>query len=384
VIARFRILLLALLSVPMVLSGCDAGYILHGAYEEIRLLWNRQPIQEVLQRPNLKPAARAKLELVLQVRKFAADQLGLNVGGAYSTVVAVDKSAITWVLMAAPPDELVPYVWHFPIVGAVPYKGFFARADAERAARELQARGYDTFVRSAVAFSSLGYFNDPLLSNLLSLNSVVLTGVIIHELFHRTYFVASDVMFDESAANFVGSAGAVAFYSAMCGPNSREAIQARDVLASDFIFARFLEREEARLLKLYGLHLPRPELLRRRAILFAEIKSDYIRLRPSLSGLERFDLDKEPLNNAVMINYRLYFHRLKYFAALYRMHDGDTRATVAAIIKLAKSEPGDPFNALWKATRNAPPAPAPAVGTPDEDATSINEPGCATNPRPQS
>jgi len=211
-------------------------------------------------------------------------------------------------------------------------------------------------VRSAVAFSSLGFFNDPLLSNLLRLDRVELAGVIIHELFHRTYFLASNVMFDESAATYVGSRGAVDFFSETEGPNSADAIAARGVYESDMKFAAFLLQEEARLLRLYQSGLPEAEILKRRAPIFIEINQDYARLKPTLSGLERFDLDREKLNNAVLLNYLLYFHDLDNFAALQRVNHDDLKRTIGQIIELAKSNPDDPFYAIWRATLTAPPA----------------------------
>lgn len=359
--ARPRLIatLLAVLAMAGALSGCEVPYLMHGAYEEVRLLWKRRPIDQVLERPNLPADIRAKLKLVLAVRDFARDNLGLNVGGAYSTVVPVDQSAVTWVLMAAPQDELTPHTWYFPIVGEVPYKGYFSRAAAQAAAADLQAQGLDTFVRSAVAFSSLGWFNDPLLSNLLGLDQVVLAGVIIHELFHRTYYLAGNAMFDESAATWVGSAGAARFFELTKGPNSPQAIAARAVLRSDLRFAAFLQREIARVLLLYGRRLPRAQMLRQRQLLFAEIQADYSRLRPQLSGLERFDLDREPLNNAVLINYRIYFHQLEDFAALDHLHEGDLKTTIAAIIGIAKTHPDQPFEAIHQAAQLLPAAAHP-------------------------
>ena len=337
----------------LALGGCEIGYIARGAYEEARLLWHRKPITQELAKGDLAPDVRAKLEMVLQVRDFARDRLGLNVGGAYSSITLVDKGAITWVVMAAPKDSLVPYTWWFPIVGRVPYRGYFD-ADAARAeAAQMEAQGFDTMVRPAVAFSSLGFFNDPLLSNLLALDRVTLAGVIIHELFHRTYFLASDVMFDESAASYVGSRGAVEFFATTEGEHAPDTARAHEVVASDLKFADFLLGEEAHLLKLYGSGLSRDEILKQRVPLFARIQADYSRLKPSLSGLERFDLDKQPLNNAVLINYRLYFHHLDDFAALERLHHGDLKATIKAIIELAKANSNDPFYAIWQATRQA-------------------------------
>jgi len=345
--------LAVIILVPILLSGC---YIARAAYEEGRILWNRKPIDDVLARKDLSPDVRTKLETVLAVRNFA-DQLGENVGGAYESIAPVDQNAVVYVVMAAPRDSLAPYTWWFPIVGRVPYRGYFDKRDALAEAASLEAQGLDTMVRPSIAFSSLGFFSDPLLTNLLKLDRVELAGVLIHELFHRTYYLASDAMFDESAANYVGSAGAVAFFAATDGESAPSTKAARDILESDLKFARFLLQEQARLLDIYMADLPKQELDKRREAAFAAIKADYAALAPSLSGLERFDLDKQPLNNAVLVNYLIYFHELDNFAALHRMNHGDLRATIAQIISIAKAHPEDPFYAIWETTRSAPPIP---------------------------
>lgn len=357
--SRRLIPLIAIVLCAISFCGCDVSYLAHGACSEIRLLWNRKPIEQVLQKKDIRPEVRSNLELVLEVRRFAADDLGENVGGAYNTVTVVDKSAVTWVLMAAEPNKLTPHTWYFPIVGSVPYKGYFRKASAQAAAAELEGEGYDTFIRPAVAFSSLGYFDDPLLSNLLGLDHVVLAGVIIHELFHRTYFLASNVMFDESAANYVGGRGAVAFFDHLKGPNSGDSAAARAVVQSDMKFGDFLEQEENKLLALYSSGKPRAQILKQRTVLFHQIQTDYTKLKSQLSGLDRFDLDKVKLNNAVLINYQLYFHNLEDFAALDALHQCDLRATIAAIIDLAKANPDDPFEAIHKVVQSAPHQPLP-------------------------
>ncbi len=342
----------------MLAWGCNAGYITRGAYEGARLLWNRKPISTVLANPETTPELRAKLETVLAVRDFARDHLGLNVAGAFTTMTQVDQGAVVYVVMAAPRNSLRPYEWSFPIVGAVPYRGYFNQSDAKAEAAQMEAQGYDTMVRPAVAFSSLGFFNDPVLSNLLKLDRVELAGVIIHELFHRTYFLPGNATFDESAATWTGNRGAMEFFKATEGPSSPDTESARGVYRSDLEFARFLLQAEARLLRIYGASLPQDQMLKEREAAFDRIKRDYAALKPSLSGLERFDLDKEPLNNAVLINYLIYFHDLDNFAALERIKRGDVRATIARIIELARAYPSDPFYAIWEATRLAPPAEA--------------------------
>jgi predicted aminopeptidase len=348
------VLFAPLLLLGGILSGCDIGYLSRAVCEESRLLWHRQPIATVLAKPDLAADVRAKLETVIAVRKFDEDRLGLRVGGAYETVTHVDQRAVVWVVMVAPRDSLTLYTWWFPIVGNVPYRGYFDKSAAEAEAAAMEARGYDTYVRSAIAFSSLGFFNDPLLSNLLVLDRVELAGVVTHELFHRTYFLASDIMFDETAATWVGSRGALEFFSHTEGAESLDAIAARGVYESDLEFGKFLRDEQVRLQRLYDSGRPRDEILAQRAVLFSQINADYAKLKPSLSGLERFDLDTIKLNNAVLLNYLIYFHRLDTFAALERLHHGDVRATIAAIIALAKSDPNDPFYAIWQASLGVP------------------------------
>ncbi len=353
---RRSLLCFAAAAAATLLAGCNIGYIARGAYEEARILWNRKPIPQVIADPELAPEIRARLETVLAVRDFARDRLGLRVGGAYTTVSPVDKGAIVYVVMAAPRDSLEPYQWWFPIVGAVPYRGYFNEDEAKSLAKEMEEKGYDTMVRPAVAFSSLGFFNDPLLSNLLRLDKVELAGVITHELFHRTYFLPSNVTFDESAANYVGTRGAIDFFKHTEGDSAPDTIAARGVYESDRKFARFLLLAQGKLLRIYTGDLSSDEKLKRRAVAFEEIKADYAKLKPTLSGLERFDLDKEPLNNAVLINYLIYFHDLDNFAALEHINHGDLRTTIERIIDLAKSHPDDPFYAIWEATREPPPA----------------------------
>lgn len=356
--ARLFAIVLGILLAPIALSGCYVGYLARAAYEEGRILWQRKPIDDALARKDLSEDVRAKLETVLAVRKFAAERLDLNVGGAYRSFAPVDQRAVIHVVMAAPRDSLEPYTWWFPIVGRVPYRGYFDATAASTEAQALETSGLDTMIRPAVAFSSLGFFSDPVLTNLLKLSRVELAGVLIHELFHRTYYLPSDAMFNESAATYVGSAGAVAFFAATEGESAPDTIAAREVLDSDLKFARFLLQEQARLLDIYVCDLSKAEKQKRREAAFAAIQKDYAALEPSLSGLERFDLDKQPLNNAVLVNYLIYFHDTDNFAALDRMNHGDLRETIAQIISIAKAHPDFPFYAIWQVVQNAPAPPS--------------------------
>ena len=123
------------------------------------------------------------------MRDYARDVLKLNVGGSYSSYSYVDRPDLTYVVLAAPKTELKPYTWWFLIVGRVPYKGYFSKADAEAEIERLKADGYDTNLRTSAAFSTLGWFDDPLLSHLLKYDKVALAEVVFHELFHNTLYL---------------------------------------------------------------------------------------------------------------------------------------------------------------------------------------------------
>ena len=145
----------------LALCGCSPEYFVRAAYEEGRILWRRKPITTVLAEDGVAPDVRRKLEMVLELRDFAADELRLNVGGSYAAYSYIDRPVLLHVLTAVPKTSFEPYTWWFPFVGHVPYKGYFDRSDANKEADALAAQGHDTNIRPAGAFSTLGWFDDP-------------------------------------------------------------------------------------------------------------------------------------------------------------------------------------------------------------------------------
>ena len=208
----------------LMLSGCDIGYLAHSACSEVHLLWNRKPIDTVLAKPDLAPEVRAKLEMVLQVRHFAASAW-------VSTSAAPTRPSRKWTMPryvggdggGARPLDPIHLVVSDRRRGSI--QGLFQQSRGAGCGRFAGSAGAGHFHPARGGVLQPRLLQDPLLSNLLGLDRVVLAGVIIHELFHRTYFLASNVMFDESAANYVGSRGAVAFFDDLKGVNSEEAAQ---------------------------------------------------------------------------------------------------------------------------------------------------------------
>src|SRR4029077_8133101 len=265
-----------------------------------------EPIVDFLSNPQVKPDTQEKLQLVLAVREYARDVLKFNVGGSYSSYSYVDRPDLTYIVVAAPQTELRPYTWWFLIVGNVPYKGYFSKEEAQAEIDRLNAQGYDTNMRTSAAFSTLGWFDDPLLSHLLRYDSTILSEIVFHELFHNTLYVKGAGAFNESSANFVGGRSAIDFFRDRFGAGSAEHERATRAWEEELEFSAFIEKLAASLDELYTKEIPEEEKLRLRQGVFARAKeewSEWITQHPT----HRFRyFAQQPLNNAVIIHYWLY------------------------------------------------------------------------------
>ena len=196
-------------------SGCSPVYLAKAGWAEMKILKGRRPLDQVIQDQRTDEDTRKKLLLTRQARSFAIHQLGLNAGDSYTSFTQLETDTLAWVLSAAYRDRLESKTWWFPIVGRVPYKGYASEKGARKAESKLDAEGFDTYLRTTSAFSTLGWFADPLLSSLLRYDEVDLVETILHELSHNHLFVPGRVRFNESFATFVGRVGAIRF---VCGP----------------------------------------------------------------------------------------------------------------------------------------------------------------------
>jgi predicted aminopeptidase len=343
VVALFRSVGFHLFSLTLCVSACSPTYVLRAGYEEARILWRRQSIQTMLQRADLDSDTRAKLELVLAVRAFAAEALHLKVDGSFASFARVDADQVVYVVSAAYRTRLEPYTWWFPIVGRVPYKGFFSKSSAEAEAACLEREGYDTSTRPSAAFSTLGWFADPLLSNMLRYDRVTLANIIIHELLHNTIYVAGRADFDESFANFVGTRGAMLFFATR---HESPALQQATASWDDaLIFSDFIGRFTTHLRALYASGIDPSE--RERA--FREAQEDFRHL-PFHTALYA-DFGTQRLNNAVILDYLMYASRLREFADVLHQQQHDLAATIQAIINAVDQDRRDPFGAVGRLVR---------------------------------
>jgi len=190
------------------LSGC---YILTQGYGQLRVLLDSRRIDDLLADPAVPDETKLKLLFVREVKSFGEHELGLARSANYESFYDTQGRPITYIVSACRKDRFQPYTWWFPVVGDVPYKGFFAKKDAEAEAAALEKQGYDVALGMAAAYSTLGYFPDPVLSTMLAYPDEQLAALILHELTHGTVYLPGGTDFNEGLASFVGWQGALEF-----------------------------------------------------------------------------------------------------------------------------------------------------------------------------
>ena len=189
-------------------------------YGQLKVLYHAAPAAEVLKDDSFPDSLKNKIQIVQQIRAFAFNSLGFHNSDNYTTVYDQKGKPILWVLTACLSYELKAKEWQFPILGSFSYKGFFDHEKALSEEEKLKNEGYDTDVSAAEGWSTLGWFNDPILSNMLLKTEGELASIIIHELTHSMLYIKNDVDFNENLANFVGDEGAVLFLEAKYGKES--------------------------------------------------------------------------------------------------------------------------------------------------------------------
>jgi predicted aminopeptidase len=321
-------------------------YIARATWEEAKILWRRTPIEEVIAGKKAPPNELARLRLVLDARRFAVESLGLPAGEAFTQYSRVDRDTLVLLLSAARRDTLALHRWWFPVVGWVPYKGYFDFGDAHVAQGTFETRGYDTDVRPASAFSTLGWFDDPLLSTSLRQDSISLVNTVIHELTHNKIFVKGAVDFNESFASFVGSRGSQEFYRARDDSASAATIELRwqDERTRATNIARLLASLDSAYREHPGDSVARViahDSVYARAT--RELFDSLTRTRgDSVAQLVRQRLR---LNNATLLARRVYGNRLPLFDSVYVALGNNLRVTVDSVVSVAAGSK-DPFEAI--------------------------------------
>ncbi len=230
------------------LTSCSsAGYLAKTSIGQWRLFNRARPIEEVLASPHTPESVKHGIGMVKKAKAFAVKDLGLKATKNYETYVALDAPCVSWAVSAAHPLELVEKKWKFPIVGEVPYLGFFSKGDAEAEAKRLEASEQpkpDTWVRCVPAFSSLGWFADPLYSSMINGRDHHIVEIVVHESLHATVWVSGSVDFNEKLANFVGLEGSIRYMQKESGEAG--VARVREEVMGEKVFADFMKDAVAR------------------------------------------------------------------------------------------------------------------------------------------
>ena len=344
-----RWLALAFLAlIAVIFATCSPLYVIRAGLEEARILGRRRPITEIVADPGTPTETRRKLDLVTQARSFAENQLDLDAGESYTTYSWVDSDTLVMVVTAARKDRFVGHTWWFPVVGRMPYKGFFNFEDAYREARALEEAGYDTDVRPSGAFSTLGWFNDPVLNTILRYGDVSLVGTVVHEITHNTIYLTGQGGFNESFANFVGDRGATVFFCTREGTASANCRNAEAAWQDNIVFGNALTELVRALEQLYNrTDLTSAQKIAQRGAVFKAWATNYRSdVAPKLKTRAFLTYADDPLNNARLIGTRLYYQRLDLFEAVYQRYGRDLKKATHAMIAAAEARPKDPFAAV--------------------------------------
>ncbi len=331
-------------------------YLVRAAWEEGKILKRRQSIAEIIGDASTPAATKAKLQLVLDARRFAVDSLGLEARDAFTKFTQLDSDTLVLVLSGTRRDALVPKTWWFPVVGRVPYKGFFDVNAAQNAERRLAADGFDTYLRPAPAFSTLGWFNDPLLSTTLATDSLFVVQTVIHELTHNRIYVKGEAIFNESFAEFVGNRGAVEFFrSRGDSARTRRAEAAwQDELLLGAVWERgYREIDSAFKALPYAADgrsgvdsVVRDQRLAARDSVYARLRRQLVdSVGPQLRTIDRSYAERVRLDNAALLARRIYATGLSDFEAAWERDGRRVRATLDRISEAAVRG-GDPYAAV--------------------------------------
>ncbi|EWC39677.1 aminopeptidase [Stutzerimonas stutzeri KOS6] len=326
--------------VPLLLAVCLNGCSYYGqlAAGQLELLRQREPIEQLIADESRDAVLRQRLAEVLQARRFASRALALPDNRSYRLYAELGRPYVVWNLFATEEFSVKPLEHCFPIAGCVAYRGYFRQGAARGEAARLRLTGLDTHVAGVEAYSTLGWFADPLLSSMLHRNDEHLAALIFHELAHQQLYLPGDTAFNESYASFVEREGLRQWRSHRQLPQQDE----QSSMRYRQLVALLLDTRE-RLDRLYASGRPATELRALKRAAFVELRQRYRTLRDEQWGGDaRFDRwFAQPLNNATLLPFGLYDRWVTAFAVLFEQSGRDWprfHAAVAALAKLPADE----------------------------------------------
>lgn len=305
------------------LGGCgNLGYYLQSAHGQLDLLARARPVSEVLADPGTPEDLKARLAAAQAAREFASRELGLPDNRSYRNYAELARPYVVWNVFAAPELSTRLHEWCFPVAGCVTYRGYFALEDAEAFAASLRARGFEAFVSGVPAYSTLGWFNDPVLSTFIRYPETEVARLMFHELAHQVAYLPGDTEFNESFATTVEAEGMRRWLDAAGTPAARAAYE--DLQEKKRRFVALVLEYRGRLEKVYALPVSDDEKRRRKREVLEELRGEYARLKESWGGWGGYDRwFAQDLGNAHLGSVAAYTRLVPAFQALLAEQGGD-------------------------------------------------------------
>ena len=328
----------------LLFNGCTSiSYYGQLASGQLHLLRAREPVSSVIADPGRDQQLRAHLAQSQKARTFASQRLHLPDNQSYRLYADIGRPFVVWNVFATPEFSLKPQNHCFPIAGCVAYRGYYSQSAARGEAALQRLQGMDVSIGGVEAYSTLGWFNDPIMSSMMGWGDERLATLIFHELAHQRFYVKDDTEFNESFATFVEQEGTRQWRAFRGLPADNGAlVQQRDQ------FIQLVLDTRKRLEQLYALPLPAEQMRERKAAEFEQLRREYRTLRDSQwAGNKRYDAwINTPMNNARLLPFGLYDQWVPAFAALFKQVDGDWGKFYAAVEKLGALPVGERKAAL--------------------------------------
>lgn len=310
---RFRLVILLLLAVLVLLPACQTLHFYRQAVGgQVEILRKSRPNTTVIQDPQTSSALRRQLQGVEKIRVFARDFLSLPGDSSYGKYADLGRKHVVWVLYAAPEFSLKPKTWHYPAIGEMDYRGYFKEQQTATLAKELRATGHDVFVGGVDAYSTLGWFHDPVLNTFVDQSDIDLAETIFHELTHREIFRRGDTEFNESLANTVAEEGVQRWLRHQHRDADLKKYQTRLVRRRQFY--REIDQARRDLETLYASALTVQEMRREKAAILAVLRDDFRELRRRWGGHGLEGWLREDLNNGHLVSLKIYADQMPVFA----------------------------------------------------------------------
>ncbi len=320
----------------LMVTGCaNLGYYMQSISGHMEVMRKSRPIEDWLTDPGTSPQLAQRLGLGVEIRDFASRSLGLPDNDSYRLYADLDRAYVVWNVFAAPELSLQPTQWCLLVVGCVAYRGYYAQEDAERLARRLRADGLDVYVAGVPAYSTLGWFDDPLLNTVIEQPEVDLAALIFHELAHQVVFIKGDSAFNESFATVVENEGVRRWVAARGNPDQLATYRLKQQRRQQWV--DLVMGYRARLAEVYGSDADVVSQRAQKRQLFDGLRED-LRYLWRAWGVDETRAERyaKSLNNAYVVSVGTYYEHVPALERLLAIHGGDLAAFYAAAGKLAR------------------------------------------------